>query len=66
MSTGLTFVAIPSYFGLTSGLIDEVQYSLLVSVVIMSAVIPTFIAQKYFMLVQSEDIIDIDSNRAKN
>jgi Kef-type K+ transport system membrane component KefB len=62
MSTGLTFGTISSVFGLTSGIIDQVQYSLLIGVVIMSAVIPTFIAQKWFMPVHSEDIVEIGSN----
>jgi Kef-type K+ transport system membrane component KefB len=62
MSTGLTFGTISSVFGLTSGLIDQVQYSLLVGVVIMSAVIPTFIAQKWFMPVSEEDIVEINDN----
>lgn len=65
MSTGLTFGTISSVFGLNAGYIDEVQYSVLVGVVVASAVIPTFIAQKWFMPVHSEDIVDIDneSNR---
>jgi Kef-type K+ transport system membrane component KefB len=63
MSTGLTFGTISAVFGLTSGLIDQVQYSLLIGVVIMSAVIPTFIAQKWFMPVHSEDIVEIDNNK---
>jgi Kef-type K+ transport system membrane component KefB len=62
MSTGLTFGTIASVFGLTSGIIDQVQYSLLVGVVIASAVIPTFVAQKWFMPVHSEDIVEIDGN----
>jgi len=49
MSTGLTFGTIASYFGLQSGLIDSQQYSVLVGVVIFSAVVPTIIAQKFFM-----------------
>jgi Kef-type K+ transport system membrane component KefB len=61
MSTGLTFGTISAVFGLTSGLINQVQYSLLIGVVIMSAVIPTFIAQKWFMPVHSEDIVEINS-----
>jgi len=60
MSTGLTFGTIASVFGLTSGIIDQVQYSLLVGVVIASAVIPTFIAQKWFMPAHSEDIIELN------
>jgi Kef-type K+ transport system membrane component KefB len=62
MSTGLTFGTISSVFGLTSGLINQVQYSLLIGVVIMSGVIPTFIAQKWFMPKHSEDILDINGN----
>ncbi len=60
MSTGLTFGTISSLFGLTAGYIDQVQYSVLVGVVIASAVIPTFIAQKWFMPVEEEDIVDMD------
>lgn len=62
MSTGLTFGTIASVFGLTSGIINQVQYSLLVGVVIASAVIPTFIAQKWFMPTHSEDIVDLNGN----
>jgi Kef-type K+ transport system membrane component KefB len=59
MSTGLTFGTISSLFGLNAGLIDQTQYSILVSVVLASAVVPTFIAQKWFAPVHSEDIVDI-------
>ncbi|MBF0384356.1 MAG: cation:proton antiporter [Candidatus Omnitrophica bacterium] len=58
MSTGLTFGTISSVFGLTAGIINQSQYSILVGVVIASAVIPTFIAQKWFMPVEEEDIVD--------
>jgi len=61
MSTGLTFGTVSSVFGLTAGYIDQVQYSVLVGVVIASAVIPTFIAQKWFMPVEEEDIIGMDN-----
>ncbi|HOI71420.1 MAG TPA: cation:proton antiporter [Methanobacterium sp.] len=63
MSTGLTFGTIASVFGLTSGYINQVQYSLLIGVVVASAVIPTFIAQKWFMPKHSEDIVDIKNNK---
>jgi Kef-type K+ transport system membrane component KefB len=63
MSTGLTFGTIASVFGLNAGLIDQTQYSVLVGVVIASAVIPTFIAQRWFMPVHSEDIVDINGAR---
>jgi hypothetical protein len=48
MSTGLTFGSISALFGLTYGYIDQAQYSILVTVVIASAVIPTVIAQLWF------------------
>lgn len=63
MSTGLTFGTIASVFGLNSGFIDQVQYSVLIGVVIASAVIPTFIAQKWFMPVHSEDLVDLNNGK---
>src|SRR5207248_842487 len=48
MSTGLTFGTISALFGLNNGKIDERQYSILVAVVIASAVVPTLIAQRFF------------------
>jgi Kef-type K+ transport system membrane component KefB len=48
MSTGLTFGSIAALFGLTHGLITQSQYTILVTVVIGSAVVPTLIAQKWF------------------
>jgi Kef-type K+ transport system membrane component KefB len=48
MSTGLTFGTISALFGLTNHIIDQTQYTILVTVVIGSAVIPTLIAQRYF------------------
>lgn len=48
MSTGLTFGTISSLFGLNAGYINITQFSLIVTTVILSAVIPTFIAQKWF------------------
>ncbi|CAG1006208.1 MAG: cation:proton antiporter [Candidatus Methanoperedens sp.] len=63
MSTGLTFGTIASVFGLNSGFINQVQYSVLIGVVIASAVIPTFIAQKWFMPVHSEDLVDLNNGK---
>jgi Kef-type K+ transport system membrane component KefB len=57
MSTGLTFGTISSLFGLQSGFIDNSQYSILVGVVVASAVIPTYIAQRWFAPQSTEDII---------
>ena len=48
MSTGLTFGTISSLYGLEMGYIDQVQFSVLIAVVIFSAIIPTVIAQKFF------------------
>ena len=61
MSTGLTFGTISSLFGLQAGIINQVQYSILVGVVVASAIIPTFIAQKWFLPVDEEDILDSDT-----
>jgi len=61
MSTGLTFGTISSLFGLQAGIINQVQYSILVGVVVASAIIPTFIAQKWFLPVDEEDILDFDN-----
>lgn len=58
MSTGLTFGTIASLFGFNAGYIDQVQYSVLIGVVVSSAVIPTFIAQKWFLTRHSGDIIE--------
>jgi len=49
MSTGLTFGTISSLFGLSHGIIDKSQYSALVAAVIGSAVIPTVIANAFYL-----------------
>jgi Kef-type K+ transport system membrane component KefB len=49
MSTGLTFGTIASLYGLTAGIIDKTQFSLLVTVVVVSAVVPTAIAERWFL-----------------
>ena len=48
MSTGLTFGSISALFGLTNHIIDPQQYTVLVTAVIGSAVVPTLIAQRWF------------------
>ena len=48
MSTGLTFGTISALFGLSHGIIDQGQYSILVAAVIGSAVVPTLIANAFF------------------
>jgi glutathione-regulated potassium-efflux system ancillary protein KefC len=49
MSTGLTFGTISSLFGLNHRIITQTQYSHLVATVVGSAVIPTAIANAWFM-----------------
>jgi Kef-type K+ transport system membrane component KefB len=48
MATGLTFGTISALYGLQNGIIDQNQYTILVSVVILSAFVPTLIAQRFF------------------
>jgi hypothetical protein len=49
MSTGLTFGTISALFGLNHGIISQAQYSYLVATVIASAVVPTVVANAFFM-----------------
>ncbi len=49
MSTGLTFGSISALFGLTNHFITQEQYTILVTAVIGSAVVPTLIAQRFFL-----------------
>ncbi len=49
MSTGLTFGSIAALFGLSHAIIDQTQYSLLILAVIGSAVVPTLIANAFFL-----------------
>jgi glutathione-regulated potassium-efflux system ancillary protein KefC len=59
MSTGLTFGTISSLFGLTHGVVNQAQYSILVAAVIASAVVPTLIANAYFIprhLLRTEEV----------
>jgi Kef-type K+ transport system membrane component KefB len=49
MSTGLTFGTISSLYGLNAGIIDKTQFSLLVTVVVLSAVVPTAVAERWFL-----------------
>jgi len=48
MSTGLTFGTIASTYGLDAGIIDRFQFSVLLTVVIATAIVPTVIAQTWF------------------
>lgn len=49
MSTGLTFGTISALFGFTNHIIDQQQYTILVTAVIGSALVPTLIAQRWFL-----------------
>jgi len=48
MSTGLTFGTISSLYGLQAHIIDRTQFSVLITVVVLSAIVPTAIAQRWF------------------
>lgn len=59
MSTGLTFGTISALFGLSHQIVDQAQYSALVAAVIASAVVPTLIANAWFMprhLLKAEEV----------
>jgi Kef-type K+ transport system membrane component KefB len=56
MSTGLTFGTISSMYGLSAGFINIGQFSVLVTVVILTAIVPTLIAQRWFQPNLSEEI----------
>ena len=65
MSTGLTFGTISSLYGLNAGIIDRTQFSLLVTVVVLSAIVPTAIAQRWFSPdAQAEELRDRAPARA--
>jgi hypothetical protein len=48
MSTGLKIGMIPATYGLHNGYISQTRFSVLVAVVIASAVVPTVIVQRRF------------------
>lgn len=60
MATGLTFGSIAALFGLSHNLIDERQYTELVTVVLLSAVVPTLIAQLFVRPV----VVDVEEEEA--
>jgi Kef-type K+ transport system membrane component KefB len=60
MATGLTFGTISSLYGLTHHLIDQAQYTALVTVVILTAVIPTAVAQVLFKPAEEPDEMEAD------
>ncbi|MFA4873843.1 MAG: cation:proton antiporter [bacterium] len=76
MSTGLTFGTISALYGLSHGIVTEEQYSLLVAVVIGSALIPTIIANAAFLpkhlllppppLGEEEEILELETPESAN
>jgi Kef-type K+ transport system membrane component KefB len=59
MSTGLTFGSISALFGLTHRIITQQQYSYLIAAVVGSAIVPTLIANAFFLprhLLQNADV----------
>jgi len=63
MSTGLTFGTISALYGFNNGHIDQAAYTVLVTVVILSAVVPTLIATTFFQprAVGRAEIEDIEA-----
>jgi Kef-type K+ transport system membrane component KefB len=58
MSTGLTFGTITSLYGLNAGIIDRTQFSLLIATVVVSAIVPTVIAQRFYQPSAADEIRD--------
>lgn len=71
MATGLTFGTISALFGLTNHIITQAQYTILVTTVIGSAVVPTLIAQRFFQprlasdsSIGADDVVEVQSAAA--
>lgn len=60
MATGLTFGSISALYGLNHGLVTRAQYSELLTVVILSAVLPTLVAQRLFQ----PKVVDVEEEEA--
>ena len=54
MSTGLTFGLVAAVFGLNNGLINQTEYSVITGILVLSAILPTFVAEKYYTPIHSE------------
>ncbi len=61
MATGLTFGSISALFGYTHHLIDKTQYTELVTVVLLSALVPTLVAQQLFRPVIPTERDELDA-----
>jgi len=57
MSTGLTFGLMAAVYGFKEGILDGTQYSVLTGVLIASAVLPAFAAQRWFLPKEEEDLV---------
>jgi Kef-type K+ transport system membrane component KefB len=64
MSTGLTFGTISSLYGLTAGIINQTQFSLLITVVVISAIVPTAVAERWFLPDRNEEERPDEAGRA--
>ena len=56
--TGLTFGLVAAVFGLNNALINQTEYSVITGILVLSAILPTFVAEKYYTPVHSEDLGD--------
>jgi Kef-type K+ transport system membrane component KefB len=68
MASGLTFGTISALFGLSNKIIDQAQYSTLVAAIIGTAVIPTLIANRYYLprhLLPRDESEDVREARAE-
>ncbi len=70
MSTGLTFGSISALFGLANKIIDQTQYTILVTAVIGSAVVPTLIAQAWFQpdfkaIADAPDVVEAEASASE-
>src|SRR6266705_863551 len=66
MSTGLTFGTITSLYGLNIGIIDRTQFSLLIAVVVLSAVVPTYAAGGGGLMPFERILVAIDGSEASD
>jgi len=68
MCTGLTFGTISALYGLAHNIINQDQYTVLVTVVIGSAIVPTLIAQRWFqpeVPLTEEEATDVPQDPAR-
>jgi len=69
MASGLTFGTISALFGLSNKIIDDSQYSTLVAAIIGTAVVPTLIANRFYLphhfLPKDEAALDTPAHEAE-